>query len=1051
MLTPPVDTLAVLRAALGDRYIVERELGRGGMAVVYLAHDRRHGRGVAIKVLNPELSTAVGADRFAQEIRTAAQLTHPHILTVFDSGEAEGLLYYVMPFIAGESLRARLDREKQLPIDEAVTITREVADALAYAHSMGVVHRDIKPENILLTASHACVADFGIARAVMSEERLTSTGVSIGTPAYMSPEQAVAERDIDGRSDQYSLACVLYEMLAGEPPFTGANTNIIIAKRLHQPTPSIRVLRDSVPEGVDWALQRALAKVPADRFASIREFAHALHAATTPTGVPVVPGRSTPVPDWAPLAQRTTPVPEWTPVSQRPIPTSGPASGSSDGWRAHLRPPRRVWYLAGIAAALAATAVTVKTMSRPPHVVQSDLIAILPFESSTTDTSLNYLEDGVPDLLTNQLVREGGPRTVDFTTVQHAWNEVSNRVRHTDINARRVEMARTTGARQIVEGRIIGSPDNITVTAALIDVEGLNERATARATGTSANYATLVDSVAAALLSKEAGEEHHLYMLKSYPLPALRAYLDGRKMYHRGRYTDAQRFYETALDIDSTLVLAAMGLVVTSNNIRISNETSERGLRLAWSGRERLNSSDRAYLDAHIGPAYPAVAPIADQIVGWEAAVDRTSRPEAHFELGERLFLYGEYVGIPDPKGRATRSFERAIAQRPAFIAPLQRLLELAVLAGDTARVRTFATRILDVDSTADMAGYVKWQASRVLADGKNATWSPTDFTGLSAAALKQIWIAGQLAGDSSAVVDAERAIRRLGETAVTSDVQGDATGGEYVLAMNQGRVRSAPELLRSAAGNRGYLIPIVRAQLVRDAIFGRGDQAAARQAIEELTRTLEDAPADPTALDAAALYVAHCALEQWRIANGETGTARQAMARMRALIPLIHADRIGGTSTPIVGSRPSCLAVLDAMLAAAEGTPDNGAIARADSLMARGPMESDAMAGNLAVAQLLARAGNPEAALRALRRRPNATLGLFYLAPSLREEGRLAEQAGDRAGAIRAYRHYLALRTRPDPEIRAEVDSVSMALARVQLIAARNAGESRPRANGPR
>src|SRR5207237_3783326 len=248
-----IDPLARVQAALAGRYTIERELGRGGMATVYLAQDRKHHRPVAIKVLKPELAAALGPERFLREIDTAARLTHPLILPLQDSGEAAGLLYYVMPYVEGETLRDRLEREGQLPLEEAVRITREVASALSYAHSHDVVHRDIKPENILLSGGEAVVADFGIARAITQAggRGLTETGIAVGTPAYMSPEQASGGGPIDGRSDVYSLACVLYEMLAGEPPYTGPSAQVVIAKRFTDPVPSVRRLRETIPPAVD--------------------------------------------------------------------------------------------------------------------------------------------------------------------------------------------------------------------------------------------------------------------------------------------------------------------------------------------------------------------------------------------------------------------------------------------------------------------------------------------------------------------------------------------------------------------------------------------------------------------------------------------------------------------------------------------------------------------------------------------------------------------------------------------------------------------------------
>jgi hypothetical protein len=267
-----------LTAALADRYTIDREIGQGGMATVYLARDVRHDRPVALKVLKPELGAILGVERFLAEIKVTANLQHPNLLPLFDSGEAEGLLFYVMPFVEGESLRARLDREKQLPVDEAVHIAAAIASALEYAHAHGVIHRDLKPENILMQSGQPMVADFGIALAVSNAggHRITQTGLSLGTPQYMSPEQATGDRVIDGRSDIYSLAAMTYEMLTGDPPHTGSSAQAIIARLLTEAPRSVRSARPAVPETVQYALERGLAKLPADRWTSAQEFATAL-------------------------------------------------------------------------------------------------------------------------------------------------------------------------------------------------------------------------------------------------------------------------------------------------------------------------------------------------------------------------------------------------------------------------------------------------------------------------------------------------------------------------------------------------------------------------------------------------------------------------------------------------------------------------------------------------------------------------------------------------------------------------------------------------------
>src|SRR5215212_9160326 len=266
------DVFTRLAGSLADRYDVQRELGAGGMATVYRAVDLKHQRDVAIKVLHPELGAALGGERFLTEIRTTARLQHPHVLPLLDSGEADGLLYYVMALVTGETLRHRLEREKQLPIDDAITIAREVADALGYAHGLGVIHRDVKPENILLRDGHALVADFGIALAVQTAggARMTQTGLSLGTPQYMSPEQAMGERTIDARSDVYALGAVTYEMLVGEAPFTGPTVQAILARVMTEEPRPLVAQRKAIPDHVEEAVLRALEKLPADRWTSAR-------------------------------------------------------------------------------------------------------------------------------------------------------------------------------------------------------------------------------------------------------------------------------------------------------------------------------------------------------------------------------------------------------------------------------------------------------------------------------------------------------------------------------------------------------------------------------------------------------------------------------------------------------------------------------------------------------------------------------------------------------------------------------------------------------------
>jgi len=376
-------TLDELQRALPDRYRVVREIGRGGMATVYLAEDIPHGRNVAVKVLSPDLGSSIDSERFRREIQIAARLSHPNILPAYDSGSTNGIHFYVMPFVEGESVRARIDRESQLSIEEAIAITCEVCDALTYAHGQGIVHRDIKPENILLQSGHAVVADFGIARLVQEGgEKLTQTGMSIGTAQYMSPEQFSGEK-VDGRSDLYAVACVLYEMLVGEPPFNGTNAMAIMARATMQPVPSIRVVRGSVPESIEFAIVHAMEKVPADRFASVSEFKEALLSGEGTATF----ARQTRAYTAAYRAGHQAP-PAWR--SRRTI---GIAAASV-----------LVLALASAGAWLAAGASRAKAMAGD---ADAKRIGVLYFDDETTDGSLRYIADGLTESLIDELDRAG--------------------------------------------------------------------------------------------------------------------------------------------------------------------------------------------------------------------------------------------------------------------------------------------------------------------------------------------------------------------------------------------------------------------------------------------------------------------------------------------------------------------------------------------------------------------------------------------------------------------------------------------------------------------
>jgi len=362
-----------LRAALADHYRIQAEIGSGGTATAYLAEDLKHHRRVPVKVLRPELADALGAERFLREIDVAANLTHPHILPVFDSGEADGFLYYVMPYVPGGSLKERLAKERQLPVGVALSIAREMADALAHAHEQGVIHRDVKPGNILLAGDHALLADFGVARAVaeVDETRLTQTGISVGTPAYMSPEQAAAEGKLDARSDVYALGCVLYEMLAGQPPFTGPTGESVVRQHLTAEPAAVTQLRPSVSSEITRTITRALAKNPADRFGSASAFGNQLVDGETPGGG--TPGHR-----------------QWT---------------------------KAVVGGGAVALALAAGALLVSQWPFGDPNPPEDHLAVFPLENRTSDPELDDLGSYAASWITAGLTRTDGVRVLDAQLV----------------------------------------------------------------------------------------------------------------------------------------------------------------------------------------------------------------------------------------------------------------------------------------------------------------------------------------------------------------------------------------------------------------------------------------------------------------------------------------------------------------------------------------------------------------------------------------------------------------------------------------------------------
>ena len=513
------DQLDRLKSALADRYAIEHELGSGGMATVYLAEDLKHHRKVAVKVLRPELAAALGPERFLREIEIAAQLHHPHILPLYDSGEADGFLYYVMPYVEGESLRARLNREKQLPLNDALQIAREVADAIGSAHSHDVVHRDIKPENILLEEGHAVVADFGIARAITAAggEKLTETGLSLGTPQYMSPEQATGSHVIDGRSDVYSLGCVLYEMLAGEAPFTGPTVESVVRQHLTADAPSVATMRPAVPDETASAIQRALAKAPADRFSTAAKFAEELGRVGTTRAAPA---------ETVSGARRR---------SRRTVAVAGTAGVLLMGL---------AWWVFSMLTA------------GGPRQIES--LAVLPLDNLMGDPEQEYFVDGMHDALIAELAQISALTVISRTSVM--------RYKHTDKSV--PEIARELNVQAVVEGSVFRAGDSVRIQAQLIAASPERHLWTHTYDRHLQDVLALHSEVARAIareIQAELTPQEGSRLARVRPMnpEAYNAYLLGRYFWHRrtgGSLVMAVGHFERAIELDSVFAMAYAGL-----------------------------------------------------------------------------------------------------------------------------------------------------------------------------------------------------------------------------------------------------------------------------------------------------------------------------------------------------------------------------------------------------------------------------------------------------------------------------------------------------------
>jgi serine/threonine-protein kinase len=934
--------------AVNDRigpYVIEEEIGRGAMGIVYRAYDPRLQRDVALKFLNPRADRDPAANaRFLTEARTASSLDHPHHCPVYDIGTADdGRLYIAMAYCAGGSLADRLTAGP-LPIQHAIDVTIAVAEALHHAHEAGIVHRDVKPANIAFTERGAArVLDFGV--AVLGEQ--DSSGGQAGTPYYMAPEQ-IRRQPADRRSDVWALGVVLYEMLAGRKPFAGDDRTTLHNRILNDTLQDIRRERAEVSDEVARVLARALAKDPAQRFPTAAAFATELRLARSSLG---------------------------------------------------RRRTQRYATAAVVAALTIFTGYFSLYRSRSTvseSVIDEQKVAVLPFHASG-DASIGYLREGMMDLLAAKFTGEGGLQAADPRAVYAKLRNMPNASRElTSDDA--LALARDLGAGHVLTGNIVSAGSNLIVNASVLNAKGtVVSRASAQ--GTSEELGTIVDRLVAELLSLTAGEEpQRLDALTSTSLPALRAYLEGQAAYRRGRYAEAVEKFNQAVDFDSTFALAGLGMEL-ADGWAGTGHGRQRGRAIAWRSRDRLSARDRALLEASVGPNYPRAATMTERLDATERALRiAPDRVELWYMLGDLYFHYGRIFGATDWEARAERGLRQAIELDAEFAGPKQHLVQLYARQGRNADLLAVATDALTREPKSAAADYIRWRMSLALRNR-----SANDAPSLDSLGNETLgWIAINTQDDGFAIDVGRRAARVRAARIGTREQRFERILSLHAAALNGGRPLEAvliADSLRAVQADTMF----DKRLLVLAALYGGGDRAAGERAAQALSNS--------------GAQLDRCVAAQWRWFQH-----RDVPLAMNATREATVAERV-------------CSAALEALRTSVSGDAER-ALGELTELYRSAPVEfyvdSHVEYAPIVHARILESQGKRDAALAALRSRPYFIGWQPLVSASLREEGRLAAQVGDREGAIRAYRHFLALRPNPEPALRPINTTVQNELAKL-------------------
>jgi serine/threonine-protein kinase len=982
--------LARLRESLKDSYLVERELGEGGAATVYLARDIKHGRNVAIKVFKPELAETLGAERFGREIRTAANLQHPHILTVHDSGVADGLLYYVMPYVEGESLRARITREGGLPVGDVIRILREVADALGTAHAAGVVHRDIKPDNVLLSGRHALVADFGVAKAISEStgrNLVTTIGVALGTPAYMAPEQAAADPHVDHRADIYALGVLGYEMLTGEPPFVRRTPQEVLAAHVTEPAPAVSARRQSVPPPLDALIAKCLLKQPGDRYQSAEEVVSELERIATPTA-----GMS--------------PAAGLPPTSRTPAVAKG----------------RVPFARAGISIAIAAVVLVAGWFGvarlRGTNSTDANVVLVLPFEFSGVP-ALAYLREGIVNVLESNLTGEAGPRAIASQTAIAQWKRNGGAERGlTEEEARAI--ARELGAGQLLRGSIVAAGTDLVVSASLATSGSGGRAIQAQVKGPADSIASLATQLAGQLLSLRVGEAaERLHSLQAVPPAALRQYLIGQQALRDSRFNEAYNAFMAALGQDSTFALAGMGLSLAQGWSLVSVGAGD-GDGVAFRHRDRLGPRDLILLEMTSPTQFAGHPMTLREIMDVrERLVQQIpDRPEGWYLIGDQYFHRGAAMGLTGTEAmrRAVFAFQKLLALDPSVTYVQRHVAESNYGADGFSRMLQVAESLGAVPVHVAIAARVRG------GDSIDMGHYRAEFDRLDPDALVMItyFTAGTSISDSALA----RALNRSTEAAQRTRLM----QFERAIMTAEGRpaaARQAGERLTRSARSPAATAP---QEVVYDVVFSSSDTVAGAEAIAVVTRDLRPV----TEAMARPLYGERFAL----FAAGLWGSFKNDTAGMSSAIKRL--DAIAARKDSVYLAAAARLSADALRLITPGGGADRALVARIDSVLNDGPplLTIDMRAAmNLIVARTWERIGDARRASAAAARTANFENGGGTLDRTVgaRDRGRLRLAAGDTAGAVREWRDYLLRRGRAESSQKKLDDVIRAKLAEIE------------------